>query len=107
MLSSSQPMAMRMRRRKTQGWPIWISLALHLTLIVSLLIIPPTQPSTSASGPLSVDLIMVEGPAEATPEPPAPTEAPAAPDVPPPPPVQQAEIPPPPPVPAPDAPPPP
>jgi periplasmic protein TonB len=100
-------MAVRVHRRETLGWPFLLSLALHLTLCLSLLLIPPTQPPTDASGPLSVDLIVVEGPAEATSEPPAPTEATAAPDVPPPPPVQQAEIPPPPPVPAPDVPPPP
>jgi len=97
-------MAVRVHRRETLGWPFLLSLALHLTLCLSLLLIPPTQPPTDASGPLSVDLIVVEGPAEATSEPPAPTEATAAPDVPPPPPVQQAEIPPPPPVPAPDVP---
>ena len=100
-------MAVRVHRRETLGWPVLLSLALHLTLFLSLLIIPPTQPPTSASEPLTVDVIMGEGPAEATSEPPAPTEAtaapiaPAAPDVPPPPPVQQAEIPPPTPAPAP------
>jgi periplasmic protein TonB len=94
MLSGSQRMAVHVRRRKTQGWPVLLSLALHLTLFLVLLIIPPTQPSTTASGPPTVDLILREGPAEATSEPPAPTEATAAPIVPPPP-VQQAEIPPP------------
>ena len=90
-------MAVRVHRRETLGWPVWLSLALHLTLLLSLLIIPLTQPPTSGSEPLTVDFIVGEGPAEATSEPPAPTEAPAAADVPPPPPVQQAEIPPPPP----------
>ena len=121
-------MAVRMHRRETAGWPVLLSLALHLTLFLSLLIIPPTQPPTSASEPLAVDVIMGEGPAEATPEPPAAPIAPATPvqeaetppappvqqadipppppDVPPPPPVQQAELPPPPPAPAPDVPPP-
>ena len=109
MLSSSQRTAVRLHRRGTPGWPVLLSLALHLTLFLSLLMIPPTQPPTSASEPLTVDVIMGEGPAEVTPEPPAPPEAPAAPiappvpDVPPPPPVQQAEIPPP----VPDVPPPP
>ena len=102
MLSSSQRMAVRVHRRETLGWPVLLSLALHLTLFLSLLIIPPTQPPTSASEPLTVDVIVGEGPAEATSEPPAPTEAPAAP-IAPPPPVQQAEIP----TPAPDVPPPP
>jgi hypothetical protein len=79
-------MAVRVHRRETLGWPVLLSLALHLTLFLSLLIIPPTQPPTSASEPLTVDVIMGEGPAEATSEPPAPTEAtaaPIAPDVPP------------------------
>jgi periplasmic protein TonB len=113
-------MAVRVHRRETLGWPVWLSLALHLTLFLSLLMIPRTQPPTSASEPLTVDLIMGEGPAEATSEPPAPPEATAAPiapaapvqqaetpapNVPPPPPVQQAETPPP--TPAPDVPPPP
>jgi hypothetical protein len=100
MLSSSQRMAVRVHRRETQGWPVWLSLALHLTLFLFLLMIPPTQPLTTASGPPTVDLILGEGPAEATSEPPAPTEAPAAPTAPSPP-VQQAEIPPPTPAPAP------
>src|SRR5580698_7322452 len=101
MLSSSQRMAVRARRRATPGWPVLLSLALHLTVFLLLLIIPPTQPPTGASEPLTVDMIVGEGPAAATSEPAAPTEAPAAPiapaapDVPPPPPVPQAEIPPP------------
>ena len=121
-------MAVRVHRRETLGWPVLLSLALHLTLLLSFLIIPPTQPPTSGSEPLTVDVILGEGSAEATSEPPAPTEATAAPiappapvqqpeippptpapapDVPPPPPVQQVEIPPPTPAPAPDVPPPP
>src|SRR5277367_5031420 len=102
-------MAVRVRRRETRGWPVLLSLALHLTVFLLVLIIPPTQPSTGASEPLTVDVIMGEGPAQATSAPPAPTEAPAAP-IAPPAPVQQAEIPPPPPpppAPAPDVPPPP
>jgi periplasmic protein TonB len=95
-------MAVHVHRRETPGWPIWISLALHLTLFLSFLLIPPTQPPTSASEPLTVDFIVGEGPA-ATSEPPAAPEAPAVPDVPTPPPVQQAEIP----TPAPEVPPPP
>src|SRR5580700_11050024 len=63
MLSSSQRMAVRVHRRETLGWPFLLSLALHLTLCLSLLLIPPTQPPTDASGPLSVELIVVEGPA--------------------------------------------
>ena len=93
-------MAVRVHRRETLGWPVLLSLALHLTLFLSLLIIPPTQPPTSASEPLTVDVIVGEGPAEATSEPPAPTEATAAP-IAPAAPVQQAEIPPPTPAPAP------
>ena len=93
-------MAVRVHRRETVGWPVWLSLALHVTLFLSFLMIPPTQPQTSASEPLTVDLVMGEGPAEATSEPPAPTEAPAAP-IAPAAPVQQAETP------APDVPPPP
>ena len=125
MPSSSQRLVVRVHRRETLGWLVLLSLALHLTLFLSLLIIPSTQPPTSASEPLSVEVIAEEGPAEAAPEPPAPTEATAAPiapaapvqqaeippptpapapDVPPPPPVQQAEIPPPTPAPAPDVP---
>ncbi len=99
MLSSSQRMAVRVHRRETLGWPVLLSLALHLTLFLSLLIIPPTRPTTSASE-FTVDFIMGEGPAEATSEPAAPTEATAAP-IALPPPVQQAEIPPPTPAPAP------
>ena len=101
MLSSSQRLAVRVHRRETLGWLVLLSLALHLTLILSLLIIPSTQPPTSASELLSVEVIAEEGPAEATPEPPAPTEATAAP-IAPAAPVQQVEIPPPTPAPAPD-----
>ena len=122
MLSSSQQLAVRVHRRETLGWPVLLSLALHLTLFLCLLIIPSTQPPTSASELLSVEVVAEEGPAEVAREPPAPTEAAAAPiapappvqqaelppptpapvlDVPPPPPVQQAEIPPPTPAPAP------
>jgi len=97
MLSSSRRRVVRVRRRKTLRWPVWLSLALHLTLILALLIIPPTQPLTSGSEAQAVDFIVGEAQAEATPEPPAPTPAPAAPDVPPPPQVQQAEVTPPPP----------
>jgi protein TonB len=99
-------MAVRVHRRETLGWPVLLSLALHLTLFLSLLIIPPTQPPTNASEPLTVDVIMGEGPAEATSGLPAAPIAPAAPDVPPPPPVQQVEIPAPTPAAAPDVPPP-
>jgi protein TonB len=99
-------MAVRVHRRETLGWSVVLSLALHLTLFLSLLIIPPTQPPTSASEPLTVDVIVGQGPAEATSEPPAPAEATAAP-IAPAAPVQQAEIPPPTPAPAPDMPPPP
>jgi TonB family protein len=106
MLSSSHRMAVLVHRRETLGGPVLLSLALHLTLFLSLLIIPPTQPSTSGSEPLTVDVIVGEGPAEATSEPAASMEATAAP-IAPPTPVQQAEIPPPTPVSAPDVPPPP
>ena len=99
-------MAVRVHRRETLGWSVVLSLALHLTLFLSLLIILPTRPPTSASEPLTVDVIMGEGPAEATSAPPAPTEATAAP-IAPAAPVQQVEIPPPTPAPAPDVPPPP
>jgi hypothetical protein len=58
MLSSNPRMAVRVRRRKTPGWPVWLSLALHLTLFVSLLMIPATQPPTSASEPLAVDFVV-------------------------------------------------
>jgi protein TonB len=109
---------MRAHRRETLVWAVLVSLALHLTLLVFLLlIIPPTEPQASASEPLTVDVVMGEGAAGATSEPPAPTEAaaepvapdvppPPEPDAPPPPPVQQAELPPPTPEPAPDPPPP-
>ncbi len=127
MLSSSQRLAVRVHRRETLGWLALLSLALHLTLFLSLLIFPTMQPPTNASGPLSVEVIVEEGPAGPAPESPAPIEATAAPiapaapvqqaeippptpapapDVPPPAPVQQAEIPPPTPAPAPDVPPP-
>ena len=102
MLGSSQRMSVHVHRRETLGWPVWLSLALHLTLLLCLLIIPATQRPTGASEPLTVDFIVGEGPA-ATSEPPAAPEAPTAPDVPTPPPVQQAEIP----TPAPEVPPPP
>jgi protein TonB len=125
---SSQRTAARLHRRETRRWAVLLSLALHLTLILALLLIfPASQPPTDASEPLAVDVIAGEGPAEATSDQPAPTEpaaepnAPTAPveqaemppptpapptDVPPPPPDQQAEIPPPTPVPPPDVPPP-
>src|SRR5271157_5503149 len=99
MLSSSQRLAVRVHRRETLGWLVLLSLALHLTVFLSLLMIPSTQPPTSASEPLSGDVIFEKGPAEAAPEPPAPTEATAAP-IAPAAPVQQAELPPPTPAPA-------
>jgi periplasmic protein TonB len=127
MLSRSQRIAVRVRRRTTLRWPVVLSLALHLTLFLFLVFIPPTQPPGSGSEPLTMDVIVGEGSAEAPSEPAAPTAVTAAPEVPPsppvqraerppptpapvvppPPPVQQAEIPPPTPVPAPDVPPPP
>lgn len=96
----------RLHRGEILGWPVLLSLALHLTVLLCLLIIPPTQPPANASEQLTVDVIAGEGSAEATSEPPAPTEttettettaAPIAPAAP----IQQAEIPPPTPVPAP------
>jgi protein TonB len=119
---SSQRTAARVRGRETLRWAVLLSLALHLAILTFLLIILPAQPPTDASEPLAVDVTVGEGAAEATSEPPAPTEATAeptqqaeippptpepVPDVPPPPPVQQAEIPPPTPEPVPDVPPPP
>jgi len=92
MLSSRQRLAVRVHRRETLGWLVLLSLALHLTLFLSLLMMPSTQPPISASEPISVDVIVEEGPAEAAPEPPAPTESTAAP-VAPAAPVEQAEIP--------------
>ena len=89
-------------RRGTLGWPVLLSLALHLTVLLSFLIFPPIQLTTSGSEPPAVDLIMGEGPAQATSEPPAPPQVQAAPDVPPPPPVPPTEVPPP--VPVPDVP---
>lgn len=121
-------MVARVRRREALSWPVLLSLALHMTLLLSLLMIPPEQLPASASDALSVDFVVGEGAVEATSEAPAPTEAIATPiapplpvqqaempplpvpDVPPPRPVQQTEIPPPPPptpVLAPDVPPPP
>jgi TonB family protein len=41
MLSSSQQMAVRVHSPEALGWPVLLSLALHLTLFLSLLIIPP------------------------------------------------------------------
>jgi protein TonB len=90
MLSSSQRQAVRVDRRGTLGWLILFSLALHLTLLLSLMM-PSTQPRPTESEPLSVDLVALEEPAKVAPGPPAPTEATAAPTGP----VQQAEIPPP------------
>ena len=105
MLSSSQQLAVRVHRRETLGWLALLSLALHLTLFLSLLIFPTMQPPADASGPLSVEVVMEEGPAGPASEPPAPIEATAAP-IAPPAPVQQAETPPSTPAPAPDVPPP-
>jgi protein TonB len=86
-------MAVHVHRSETTIWPVWLSLGLHLTLLLCFLMIPSTRPPTTASEPLTVDFIVGEGPAQATPGPPAPPEAPAAPDAPPTPPVQQAEVP--------------
>lgn len=105
MLSSSQRLAVRVHRRETLGWLALLSLALHLTLFLSLLIIPTMQPPTDASGPLSVEVIMEGEPTGPASEPPAPIEAIAAP-IAPAAPAQQAELPPPTPAPAPDVPPP-
>jgi len=103
MLSSSQRLAVRVHGRETLGWLALLSLALHLTLFLSLLIFPTMQPPTNASGPLSVEVIVEEGPARPAPESPASIEATAAP-IAPAAPVQQAETPPPKPAFAPDVP---
>jgi periplasmic protein TonB len=102
----SQRMAVCVHRRETLLWAVLLSLALHLTLLVFLLlIIPQTEPQTSAADPLTVDVVVGEGAAGAASEQPAPTEATAEPVAPPSPPIEQAEIPPP--TPAPEVPPPP
>ena len=58
MLSSSQRMAVSVHRRETLGWSVLLSLALHLTLFLSLLIVLPTQPRTSGSEPLTVAFLL-------------------------------------------------
>src|SRR5690349_10572470 len=93
MLSSSQRMAVSVHRRETLGWSVLLSLALHLTLFLSLLIVLPTQTRTSGSEPLTVAFLLGEGPADGTSEPPAQTEATASP-IAPAAPVQRVEIPP-------------
>src|ERR1700721_168801 len=107
MFCSSQRPAMRAHRRETLVWAVLVSLALHLTLLVFLLlIIPPTEPQASASEPLTVDVVVGEGAEGETRKHPPRPEAPAepvapyvpptpVPDEPPAPPVQQAELPPP------------
>lgn len=114
MLSSSQRLAARVHRRGTLGWLALLSLALHLTLFLSFLMFPTMQPPTSASEPISVDVVMDDGPAEAAAAPIAPaapaqnaeTPPPAPAPEAPPSPVQQAETPPSAPAPVPEAPPP-
>ena len=78
MLSGSQRTA-RVRRSEILGWPVVLSLALHLSFLSLLLIIPPTQAPPGESEPLTVDVVVGEGAAGATSEPPAPTEAAAEP----------------------------
>lgn len=123
MLSRRQRLAVRRPRRATLSWLILLSLALHVTLFLCMLMLPSTPPPANASEALSVDIVTEQGPAEAAPQPPAPAEvaaapiAPAAPvheaetspptPAPEPTPVQQAETPPPTPPPAPTPPPPP
>src|SRR5271157_5545245 len=68
MLSSGQRLAVRVHRRETPGWPVSLSLALHLTVFLSLLIIPSTQPPASASEPVSVEFVTEGGPAAGAPE---------------------------------------
>ena len=69
-------MAVCVHRRETLLWAVLLSLALHLTLLVFLLlIIPQTEPQTSAADPLTVDVVVGEGAAGAASEQPAPTEA--------------------------------
>lgn len=75
-------MAVRVHRRETRGWPVLLSPALHLTVLLVWLIIPPTEPP---SEPPTMDVVVGVGPPAAAPGPPAPTEttdAPPAPDAP-------------------------
>lgn len=108
MLGRSRRLGVHLRRRDRLAWLVLLSLSIHLTLFVVLVIIPAPQPAMGASDPLSLDLITEEGsagarapaapPGEAD-GPSAPTQqaqvTPPAPDVPEPPPLQQNETPPP------------
>ena len=99
--------AVRARRRETLSQMVLLSMALHLALFLSLLIIPSTPLSTASSAPASVEVMADEGTAEGeklptpsyAPAAEVPTEAlpaavqpPAPPDMPPPPPVPQTQI---------------
>ena len=125
-LLGSSRQRVRVQRRETLGWPVLLSLALHLAFVLFLLMAPSTPPAIDVADAPSWDVVAKEGPAEGSPEPPGPAEtsagpiapavpdqqaetmpAPTAPTPVPPPPVQQAEVPPPAPTPAPDTPPPP
>ena len=105
MPSSGQRLAMPVHRRGTLGWLAMLSLALHLTFFLSLLMTAPRHLPASASESFALDVIAEAGSAAVQSEPPPLAEAtsavsaPAAP-------VQQTEVPPPL-APAPDVPPPP
>jgi len=89
-------LAVRARQRETLSQMVLLSMALHLALFLSLLIIPSAPLSTAAPAPASVEVMAVEGTAEGEKLPtealPAPVQPPALSDVPPPPPVPQTQI---------------
>ena len=85
----SQRRAVRARRGDTLNGLVLLSLALHLTLCLSLLMMPATRPPEDVSELFSVDFTAEDGPAGEASAPLAPTEAIAGPAAP----VQQGETP--------------
>ena len=60
MLTSGQRLAVRARRREAAGPMLLLSVALHLTLLLSLLFLPDAPP-IAVSAPPSVEVMANEG----------------------------------------------
>src|SRR5271165_2599018 len=61
MLASAQRLAVRVRRRERLGPMLLLSVALHLTLFLSLLFIPSTPLPTGEAAPASLEVVADEG----------------------------------------------
>jgi periplasmic protein TonB len=65
MLSSGPRIAVRVGHHPALEWPILLSLALHLTLLLSAAMIPGSEPTPDLPGPISVEMVLAEGSADA------------------------------------------